>query len=352
VVATALTSGAYQAPAPYPPGALSRFLAWIDRLPWHGWWFYPALALALLAWSQGLLWATGQLPFGTFDKFLTAGVFYGPYVFAALALINQAAERALVSFWPATGWPIEDREAWRYAFVTSPRGLTGIAIAVGVAGALATFYSATDLFADGTGRGITLAAYLPSAVLGYSLVVLAIAHTTRQLRLVARIHREATAIDPFDRVPLYAFSSMTARTGLAYVVTAYYAITVNGAVQASVVVVLVPAVVFVFGMLCFVLPLWGIHVRLGHEKELLLRDLDGRVSRLGLEMYRRVDAGEFDTTNAITDGLAGLQTLRERIVRLPTWPWPPQLFRGFISALLVPVVVYLASRIIGGQLGA
>jgi len=40
-----------------------------------------------------------------------------------------------------------------------------------------------------------------------------------------------------------------------------------------------------------------------------------------------------------------------RIARLPTWPWPPNVLRGFLSALLLPVLVYVASRLIGGQVG-
>ncbi|HYM84005.1 MAG TPA: hypothetical protein VEY67_07635, partial [Candidatus Dormibacteraeota bacterium] len=112
------------------------------------------------------------------------------------------------------------------------------------------------------------------------------------------------------------------------------------------------ALTFGFGLACFVLPLWGIHERLGHEKELLLREVEGRLSRLGTEMYRRVDAGDFDSTKVVSEALAGVTGLRERIVRLPTWPWPPQLLRGFLTTLLLPVVVYLLSRVIGTRLGA
>jgi hypothetical protein len=48
----------------------------------------------------------------------------------------------------------------------------------------------------------------------------------------------------------------------------------------------------------------------------------------------------------INDALTGLGALRERIVRLPTWPWPPQIFRGFVSALLLPIVVFILTRLV------
>jgi hypothetical protein len=174
----------------------------------------------------------------------------------------------------------------------------------------------------------------------------------RQLRLVVRIHRDATRIDPFDRGPVYAFSRLTVVTGLAYVVIGYYGMAINGAFQAGNVVSLATlGSTFAIGLITFIVPLWGIHDRLVDEKALLLGEVERRLGHLGDEMYRRVDAGEFDGTKAVGDSIGGVNLLRERIARLPTWPWPPNLLRGFLSALLIPVIVYIASRLIGGQVG-
>ena len=339
--------------ARYRPGGVSRLLAWVDALPLHGWWVFPGLAALLLAWSHGIIWGTGRLPFGTFDPLLTAGVVYAPYTLTALAYVNGVAERSLVSFWPATGWPDSEREAWRYQFVTSPAGYGLSVLLVGVLVAIGAFLSAPpSVVHTGSDWPIFLAAYAPSAVLGYSLVVVAVIHTSRQLRLVARIHREATAIDPFDRVPVYAFSELTTRTGLAFVVGGYYSLTVNGAFQAGNLVGLgTLAATFAIGTACFVLPLLGIHDRLVQAKELLLRDVELRLSRVGGELYRRIDAGEFEATKVISESLAGVTALRERVVHLPTWPWSPQLLRGFLSALLLPVIVYMITRLISDKIG-
>jgi len=142
------------------------------------------------------------------------------------------------------------------------------------------------------------------------------------------------------------------RTGVAYVLVAYYSLVVNGAfVAGNVASLALLALVFVFGVACFVLPLLGIHDRLVLEKELMLRGVEARLRRLGDEMYRRVDEGQFDGTKTISDSIAGVATLRDRIARLPTWPWPPNVLRGFLSALLIPVIVYIASRLVGGQVG-
>ena len=338
--------------AAYRPGAVSRFLAWADQRPWHGAWLYVALAVVLFAMSQSVVWVTGLLPVGTIHPLIATGVIYGPYFLAALGYLNRTAERALERFWPATGWPDDQRDIWRYAFVTTPGGYGVVALVLGIVVAMGAYFAAPDTAVGvGTDRLFFLVAYLPSATFGYSLLLVAIIHTARQLRLVARIHQEATAIDPFDRGPVYAFSGLTVRTALTYVLIGYYALTVNGAFQEGLVGVVVLAVTFGFGLACFVVPLWGIHDRLVREKAELLLEVEHRVGRLGDELYRRVDAGQFDGTKVVTDALVGVQALRERIFRLPTWPWPPNLFRGLISALLLPVIVYLVSRLIGGQVG-
>ena len=131
-----------QVAASYRPGGVSRFYDWCDRLPWHGWWLYPALAVVMLAWAHAILWSTGQLPVGTLQPTLTAGVAYGPYTLGALAYLNRVAERALAAFWPATGWPDEERPSWTRAFTTIRAGLGLPCLVLGTVVAVGSFLSA------------------------------------------------------------------------------------------------------------------------------------------------------------------------------------------------------------------
>lgn len=333
-------------------GVLSRFLGLVDSLPGHGWWFYPLLYGLLFAWSHGIVWATGQLAFGSIHPLLAVSLFYAPYTLAAIAYINRSSVRALADFWPATGWPDDERPAWRDRLVNSPARWDLPVIAIAIVVTIMSFLGAAPALVGTGDRAIMFIAYLPAAGLGYVTALLALAHSVHQLRLVARIHREATAIDPFDRVSLYAFSSVTARTGLAYTLSGYYTLTFNGAFQAgNVTAIIVLGAVFAIGAACFVLPLWGIHERLVREKEMLVRDVELRLSRLAEEMYRRIDAGQFEATKVVSDALAGVSDLRKRIVDVPTWPWRPQVLSGFLSALFLPVAVYLITRAIASQLG-
>jgi hypothetical protein len=340
---------------PVEPGALSRFYAWCARLPWGGWWLFPLLAGVLLLWSHGILWLTGSLAVGSLDPTLTIGVVYGPYGLGVIAYLNRVAGQALETFWPATGWPAQYRPGWSQAFTTVRAGIELPSLALGILVAAAAFLSAPEsvVGSDGSSRLAYAIALAPIAILGYAVTFLAIAHTFRQLRLVARIHRQARAIDPFDRGPIYAFSRFTVQIGLAFLVSAYYTMVVNSAFQSGNQVGLaVLAFITALGVACFILPLWGIHSRLVGEKEALLAGVEDRVGTLAVELYRRIDSGEFDGTKVINEAIAAAGALRGRIERLPTWPWRPQLLSGFLSALLVPVAVYLLSRLIGAQIGA
>jgi hypothetical protein len=317
-------------------------------LPGHGWWVFPALAVLLFAFAHAILWATGRVPFGAVEPLIAVGVVYGPFLLAILAAANFVSKRSLVAFWPATGWPEADRQAWAVAFVNMPGPWGWVALAIGVPLAIGSFLSApAELLGQGSDRFVLLVAYLPALVLGYSMAPAAFVHTLRQLRLVARIHREATSIDPFDRGPVYAFSRLTVLTGLGYVLVGYYSLTVNGAFSAgNLIAVAALAISIIVGVATFVVPLWGIHERLVDEKAILVRGVDDRVGRIAAEMYRRIDAGEFDGSKVMSDALAGVTTHRERIQRLPTWPWPPQLLRGFVSALILPLVIYVLTRVV------
>lgn len=348
------TRAAVDVPAAFPPAGLSRALAWIGELPAGGWWLFPCLVVGQLAWAHAVLWAARLLPVGTFDPVVGFGTLYAPYTLAALAYLNGVAGRALRSFWPATGWPESERAAWVYALTTSPTGYGPAVVIFGIVLAVGGFVAVPSsvLPADGSSRLITFVAYFPTLASGYALFLAALIHTTRQLRLVSRIHREATAIDPFDRVPVYAFSRLTVQIGLAYVLVGYYALTVNGSWQFGNAVSWIPlAGTFGVGIAAFIVPLLGIHGRLVDAKEQLVRASERRLDVLGSELYEHVDLRNLDATKQIADALGGVRAMRERIDRLPTWPWPPQILRGFLSALLLPVVVYVVSRLAASGLG-
>jgi hypothetical protein len=336
--------------APYRPGPLSRIATRLEGLGWRGWLLLAVYTAGLVAWGQAILWASGRVPFGTVDRWLLIFVVYAPYGLGTFLIGRAIGRRSLAAFWPATGWDESERPAWAYRFVQAPARVEWLAVAFGLAICGGWLVGApAEIVGSGAERLASSIAYAPMVIAGYGVSAVLIVNGIRVLVLVDRIHREATAVDVFDRAPIYAFSRLTVFFGLVMVAAMYYTYAVNGSAQADNVSSLVfNAVAFPFGIAAFVAPLWGIHGRLVREKEQLMLDVERRITRVGAELYGRIDDGTFDSTKVITDSLGGLNSLRDRIARLPTWPWPPQLFRGFVSALLLPIIVFLITRGIAG----
>ena len=349
----ALAEGSHSvdAPLPYRAGPVSRILGWLERPPaWRSWAIVAAMALAFVAWAHAVLWTTGVLAPGAIDVAALILVFYVPYVFLTGVIGRGILRMALAAFWPATGWRETEEPTWRYRFLNVPFSHEIGALVVGVPmGIAATIAAPAEVMGADTARFGADLAFGALFIAGYALVAVSVVSVLHWLRLVAEIHGEATAIDPFERAPIYAFSRFTVFVGLAIVAGTYYTLTVGAPLVAG----NVPAqsllpLTSILGLAAFVVPLWGIHGRLVRKKDELLRDVDRRIRAAAAELYSRMDSGSFEEGKPIHDSLAALGMVRDRVRELPTWPWPPQLLRGFISALLLPVIVYIVSRAAAG----
>ena len=340
---------------PYAPSVLDRLISRIDGLPGHGWWLYPVLLAVFIGWIHAWVWAWGVRPFGTFEPAAWTYVFYAPFALAAIHFLDRAGNQAMAVFRPAldlTAAEIEDR---RYELVTLRAGRTiwcivavGVAIGVGVAGTQSA--EALAIFSRTRAEGLFLV--VPFAIIGYIGFAALIWHTFRQLQLVARLHREAR-LDLFDTGPIYAFSGLTMRTGLVWIAVGYYSLTVSSAfVTTNPVALPISFTNFVVGAACFVLPLYGLHGRLVVEKARLLHEASARVAAMSGALYSRVDARELTGIKEVTDAYTGVVAARDQVLKLPTWPWPPRALGQFATALILPIVIYVVSRLVGQQLGA
>ena len=228
-----------------------------------------------------------------------------------------------------------------------------VALVIGILVAVGSIFSAplAGLEPFGATRQNALIVLGPPAVFGYGMLAAFVLIGIRQLRLVQQLHREATEIDPFDTAPIYAFSRLTALIGLVFIFGDYYSLLVNGTFQEGNAFGLGVIVVSVgLAIACFALPLWGIHGRLVEAKAALVRGASIRAQALHEALYLKVDGADLSGVKDLSDALGGVKTASERIERLPTWPWPPQVLRGFISAILLPVVVFLITRVVGTQI--
>jgi len=351
---TASAIVAVDSSAPYRPSVLVRLFAAIERLPFGGWWVYPALYLALATYLQAALWLTGASPVGTLSLDAAAGVAFGPFLLAATHYLVRTAARAMDIFRPASGLSDAEFAARRYELVTLRAGELWLPAAIGGVVGIGSILTASSEGLAPYGSKVTSALVVigPAVVLGYGATVVLLYQSIRQLRYVARLLDDASAISLFDTSPLFAFSRLTASVGVVIVFVAYYAFATSAAYQlGNVLAIGVIAANMILGVVVFVVPLLGVHGRLVDEKAALVRGVNQRFEALRAELYGRVDASNVSGAKEVVDTLGGLEQIRQRIDKLPTWPWPPALLRGFVSAILLPIVVFLLTRVAAGLLG-
>jgi hypothetical protein len=335
------TTSAASADVPYAPSWVDLITRAIDWLPIPAWATYLLLVAALGLFLNAIDWIGGIATPGTFDPIQLAYPGLGAYMLALMHYLNREAGTRMDAFRPALEVDAREFERLRYILTSLP---TLPAALVGLAGfALISVLFLTD--PGGAVSGLHPAVLVGRlAVLGFvfALGAALIYHTIRQLRLVSRIHALATRIDLFEPTPLYAFSNLTAQTGIGFVAIVAVSFVIEPSI--NVVGIASNSVALAIAAAAFVLPLRGMHGRIAAEKDRLHLETNRRLKATVAELHQSIDKREFSVAEGLYHTLASLQLERDALARISTWPWQTGTLRAFVSVLLVPIVIWLIIR--------
>lgn len=301
------------------------------------------------AWVLAMLWWSGTLHAG-FDLSRIFVVAIAPYIVWVRFYLDGVAARAMDAFRPALAVNDEEFARLRYELITLPAPLTRIATVVAVVGYVVNTALLPDrILADfGPSRIVAALMLAPVAVFTLAVVVISTATAVRQLWLVNLLHGLAERVNLFRAKPFYAFSGLAARTGMSFLVVAYLIVALRPDIVRDtpalqlLVVAMVPTAVA-----CFVLPLYGMHERMVAEKDRLLAEANGRFEVLLARLHARVDDEILADADKISHQLSSLATERETIAGLSTWPWEAATMTGFLTTLVLPLLIWLAQRLLG-----
>jgi hypothetical protein len=335
---------------PYPASEVDRFLAWVDGLRLPPLLFYLLLLAALIILFNGLAWIDGSLPFPTFDMYRSSVAVYPVASLALVHYLNRVARRSLAEFRPALGVPESEYERLAYMLVTLPRRGTRITLALSL-----VFTSSYIIFTPylvALFRRSPWIAFVESVVYGFCFAMIAvfIYHTIWQLRMVSRIHASATNINLFRRSPLYAFSNLTSQTGISLLLMNYFGVLTDPATFENLALIVLTVGASLVAILCFVLPLQGMHHQLVAEKNRLLAQCTTRLEAAIEELYALADSKRLAEVAELNQLIGSLVTTCEIIDPIPTWPWKPGTLMTFISVFLLPFLVELIF-VIAGRFG-
>jgi len=332
---------------PYPPGWLDRLSDWIDRMPGPNSAYYLGLAAVQLAYVTGVLWLNDKLPVGSVDPPRIFMVIVAPYFLWLRSYLDRVAGAAMDGFRPALAVSDAEFLALRYQLTTLPARTSRIVTAVAIAVSLANFALLRDSLVEqfASSRASALLQLGPIAVLVFAVTAVSVFQAIHQLRMVDRIYGLVGKISLFRSKPLYAFSGLTARTGVGFLLAMYYVAAVrpdvafgSPAVRALLIAMLPIAIA------SFVLPLRGIHLRIAAEKSHALAEATSRFEALIVRLHERVDKEILADADKLNMQITSLVAEREALSRLPTWPWDTATLTGFVSALVVPVLLWVITH--------
>ena len=335
---------------PYAPSWLHQLLGALGRLPGS-----PVLWFALLGVVAGLIyhvisWTIGRISPGQIDS--SAG-FWGFLLFAELwtaAHLERVASAAVDATRPALRLEAAAFDRLRYELAIAPARPAAIALVV--AGVVTTLQYVIDPEGSsiaGLSVPLVATAFLAQLfIVGIFFVLLL--QLVRQGRLIRTTLDRSAIVDPFLPGPLSGFSRLTSQVGIIIVglVTAATFVTPIPDVGIAFVVSALPYVVIppAIALLTFVVPLYGLHTRLETEKDRLQGEAEHRLKAVLAELNRDVDARDLTRADGLNKQLGSLLQQRDVLAKLPTWPWSTNTFRAVITAILLPITLFIIQGVL------
>ena len=329
-------------PRPYPPSTINRFMRFVDGLPIPYWLTYLALFVVESVLVHLLAWLDGWLPALTFSPLLLIFPLWtwGPLLI--IRYLDSVSQWALSVFTPLLDAPEGEIRRLKYEFSNMPARsalisaiLWSCVYLIFAFAAFQPFYAffhySTLYFVIGFVDG--LKCFFIGSVLYY--------HTIRQLLLVNRTVRMAKPLNLFRLDPVYAFSLVTSRTGVAWVILDSITLLLFPIQLAPVPVLSMMMVQVVLVLGAFVLPLWVVHQRLVAEKHRLVAALNQRVESTLVRLHHCLDDHELGEVDQLNSAITGLEAEREILARIPTWPWRAGVISCFLTIVVIPILLFL-----------
>jgi hypothetical protein len=334
----------------YPPSWFDRLLEGIDRLPGPRWVVFPLVGLVLFALGVLLQWLEKSGTVRDWHPTYYLTLLQMPYVCWFLDYLDRYAIQALEVFRPALTVDDVSYAALQRRISTLPSRAT---LWVNLVSLIVVLTLGFLTRVVGPGESPTAVEFTATPFGAYGLLVFTLLwlangllfyHTYHQLRAVHRIYTRYAAIDPFRQGPLHAFSGLSARTAIGWMLPSLPWIWLDPGL-----ISLVLALVFASaGVLAFISPLVGVRQVLGREKRRLLEDNSRQVQAVIADLSSQLQEGSYgETFQHIDDALSGLERARRAIEEIPTWPWRAETLRQVIAALVLPVVVWLLQYVLG-----
>jgi hypothetical protein len=347
----------------YSPSWIDWLTAALERLPGPTWLAYLGVTLIAAVWLLLEALASSESIQSLFDNPSYVGyIFFFVFPLAAYHYLSLGARSAWLAFRPATS--VNDEKSARVQLELSTTPFWPVAAMTLIVAA------ANILFSFASPESVSLnnqpLAYVALRVVSESLwaatIPIGLAYLIiRQVRLISNIDAHIERVDLLRQAPLHALSRLTARGAIVLVIIAIYVgLPLPGNSEAAwlgaIALVSVPALVL--AAIVFVVPLRGISRLLIADKNRRLDEIGDRIDAASAALHglvaeetagaREPEASAHVQTriDALSKALASLLLERDFIRRLSTWPWDPGTLRAVASAIALPIVLFVITRLL------
>lgn len=329
----------------YSPSWLDRLTGWVSQRPGSPWFYYVVLGLTLFFILLILIWIEGGSPVQS--TLILHGYHTGAIAFFLVLFhyLDKQADSALTALRPALTVDEEEYRDIQYRITTLP----AVPPVVASLAALGIVYLSEAVMGASPPEGLEI---IPLSA-GFHRFVYLLAwwffgafvyHTIHQLRLINLIYTRHTRVNLFQIKPLYAFSNLSALTSVCLAAIPHGWVLVNPVTEelyAEPVTITILLGITLLAVAVFIFPQLGIHRLHAAEKQCLIGEGNQRLISTISELHHRLDSGALKEIGDLNTAMSSLVTELDTIKKIPTWPWEPETVRVLITALALPLGLWL-----------
>ena len=326
---------------------MDRLMVWFNHIPRFTWLIYLLSVLVIAGLINSIFWVDGSTPVGTIDPGLTGFALFVVYWVGLYHYLTNVGTRSLRVFRPLLD--VEDSEITRinYELSNLPRWIGLLAILLGFL--LASAVTLGDPAPYGEIVPRTVLPYLGDILISgfmMSTFFCLVIRSMRQLRLVGRLHAQATHINLLKLEPAHAFSILTSRTGIGIIFVIIFSYPLDPTPLSSPLDITITGMTLLLAAAVFVLPINGIRVHLEEAKQHYLNETSDLLQKISVRLHGLIRDDDYQNVKGIKESMDALMRERELIQKTSTWPWDLSTLRGFATALLLPIVIWLVTRLL------
>jgi hypothetical protein len=330
--------------ASHRPSWVDRLIGLIERLPVPTLVFYVALYLFGSFLIHMAVWIDGVAPWG---ETVPARWVDSVWVIIGLGFIHylrNASMRAMDQFAPLLADDPGTVSHLRSRLASMPaRPVFWLSVAF-AAFIVFIFVIGDEVAYEGMAHPAAYACIMPLVVFSYSFAGVMALFGVRLLRTIGMAYRSVDNISVFRQEPLHAFSGVTLRASLFFLLIAnlnFLSVAVDPAREAPIAIDLVLSLITIaFAVATFIIPLVGVHRRLRDKKQRVLDENGQHLEEVSVRLYRSIDAGSMADMEAFEKATASLYRIRSEVRGAHTWPWAPGTLRTFLTAVLLPMLLW------------